>query len=127
ILDYKSSDSGASPEEKHRDKEGNWTDLQLPLYRHLVQAVEGLPKTESVKLGYIVLPRNTESIGERLAEWTTAELDDADEVAKEVIRCVRREAFWPRNQNPRYFSEFAAICQDDLFGAALQEEGDPNS
>lgn len=126
ILDYKSSDSGASPEEKHRDKDGNWMDLQLPLYRHLFQAVEGLPETEAVKLGYIVLPRDPAAIGERLAEWTPEDLNEADEVAEEVIRCVRREAFWPPNPNPRYFAEFAAICQDDLFGAAMQEDGDPS-
>lgn len=127
ILDYKTSDSGAAPEDKHRDKEGNWTDLQLPLYRHLVRAIEGLPKTDAVKLGYIVLPRDPAAIGERLADWTTADLDAADGVAKEVIRCVRREAFWPPNPNPRYFAEFAAICQDDLFGAAMQHEGEPSS
>ena len=125
ILDYKTSDSGASPEDKHRDKEGNWTDLQLPLYRHLMRAIEDLPASEHVRLGYIVLPKNPQAIGERLAEWTIEDLEHADEVAEDVIRDVRREAFWPPNSNPRYFAEFAAICQDDLFGTAMQEDGEP--
>ena len=125
ILDYKTSDSGASPEEKHRDREGNWTDLQLPLYRHLMRAVENLPDSEHVRLGYIVLPKNPGAIGERLAEWSEADLDEADEVAKDVIRDIRREAFWPPNANPRYFAEFSAICQDDLFGTAMQDPGEP--
>ncbi len=125
ILDYKTSDAGASPAEKHRDKQGNWTDLQLPLYRHLIRAVEGLPEAETVNLGYIVLPKNPAAIGERLAEWTPDDLAEADETAAEVIRCIRREAFWPPNSNPRYFAEFAAICQDDLFATAMQDEGEP--
>jgi RecB family exonuclease len=125
ILDYKTSDSGASPEEKHRDKEGNWTDLQLPLYRHLIRAVDDLPETEHINLGYILLPKNPAGTGLSLANWTPDDLAEADETAGEVIRCVRREAFWPPNQNPRYFAEFAAICQDDLFGTAMQEEGEP--
>jgi RecB family exonuclease len=125
ILDYKTSDSGASPEDKHRDKEGNWTDLQLPLYRHMLSAVEGMPRCDNVRLGYIVLPKRTSEIGLKLAEWTNEDLESADETAREVIRCVRRQAFWPPNPNPRYFSEFAAICQDDLFASLLQEEGEP--
>ncbi len=125
ILDYKTSDSGASPEEKHRDKEGRWTDLQLPLYRHLMRAIDHLPESEHVRLGYIVLPKNPQAIGERLAEWTGTDLEDADEAASEVIRDVRRETFWPPKPNPRYFAEFSAICQDDLFGTAMQEDGEP--
>lgn len=125
ILDYKTGDAGASPEEKHRDKEGNWTDLQLPLYRHLLCAVQELPDCENVKLGYIVLPKRTADIGHILADWTEEDLKAADETAEEVIRCVRRQAFWPPNPSPRYFAEFAAICQDDLFASIIQEEGEP--
>ena len=126
ILDYKTSDTGASPDEKHRDKEGRWTDLQLPLYRHLMKAVEGLPESENIQLGYIILPKRTVDIGFRPAEWTEADLADADQAAADVVRAIRREIFWPPNPNPRYFAEFAAICQDDLFGTAMQEEGEPN-
>ncbi len=125
ILDYKTSDSGASPEDKHRDKEGNWKDLQLPLYRHLIRAVEGVPSCENLGLGYIILPKRTADIGQKLAEWTQEDLQTADETAEEVIRCVRRQAFWPPNPNPRYFAEFAAICQDDLFASVMQDEGEP--
>ena len=34
IVDYKSSDSGHTPEQVHQ-RSGAWIDLQLPLYRHL--------------------------------------------------------------------------------------------
>lgn len=127
ILDYKTSDSGASPEDKHRDKEGNWTDLQLPLYRHLIRAVEGMPAYHTLQMGYIVLPKRTSDIGLKLADWTEDDLKSAEDTAEEVIRCVRREAFWPPNPNPRYFAEFAAICQDDLFASVIQSEGEPSS
>ncbi len=127
ILDYKTSDSGDPPEKKHRDSQGNWTDLQLPLYRHLVRAVKGLPDSDELHLGYIVLPKRTADIGERLADWTEDDLMEADEVAEEVVRCVRREAFSEPNPNPKYQGDFSAICQADLFGTSMQQSEEDSS
>ncbi|HUY90929.1 MAG TPA: PD-(D/E)XK nuclease family protein [Pirellulales bacterium] len=113
IFDYKTSDRGKSPDETHRRK-GDWVDLQLPLYRKLAAAfdLEG-----PVDLGYIVLPKSLDDVGEHLATWTEAELESADRRAADVIRGIRGQIFWPPESPPPAFSEmFARICQDAQFG-----------
>jgi len=113
VLDYKTSDAGDSPEKTHR-KSGEWIDLQLPLYRHLVRE---LSIDEPVGLGYILLPKSIVNVGLSLAEWTEAELEDADRAARQVVREIRQENFWPPTEPPpAYSEEFAAICMDGVFG-----------
>ncbi|MEN6495046.1 MAG: PD-(D/E)XK nuclease family protein, partial [Thermoguttaceae bacterium] len=120
IFDYKFSDRAMAPERTHRRK-GEWVDLQLPLYRHLVA---GLGITGPVDLGYIVLPKDTSRIGPILAEWSDADLGDADRTAEEVVRNVRAGNF-PRSPIPPPFSEvFAAICQDGQFGGLASLDDD---
>ena len=55
IFDYKTSDPAKTPEKAHRKKSGEWIDLQLPLYRHLVA---GLGIEGPVELAYINLPKD---------------------------------------------------------------------
>ncbi len=118
ILDYKTSDAGDSPEKSHRRKSGEWTDLQLPLYRHLVPKLGIDPK--AVRLGYIVLPKKVADVGLVLGEWTEEDLASADLAASEVVRNVRSERFWPPIEPPPAFSEeFAAICMDGVFGRKI--------
>jgi hypothetical protein len=119
VLDYKSSDSAKSPDHIHRqgpvaDKE--WIDLQLPLYRYLVRSL-GLP--EPVQLGYVLLPRDVDKTGFEMATWSAEELEAADAAARAVVRGIRAGQFWPpTDPPPSVFSEFAAICHDDLLVAA---------
>lgn len=109
ILDYKTSDEGKSPESTHRPRQ-DWLDLQLPLYRHLAAALQ---ITGSIQMGYVVLPKDTRATQFLLANWRTEDLDAADEIARDVVRRIRREEFWPPASQPPAFSEdFAAICQD---------------
>ncbi len=116
IFDYKSSDTAKTPDKLHRTG-GKWTDLQLPLYRHLAA---GLGIEGPVELAYIVLPKDTGKVGHLPAEWTDEELQDADRTAEEVIRRVRAEEFWPPASPPPAFSEhLAAICKDGQFAVAL--------
>ena len=111
IFDYKSSSAPDTPEKKHR-KRGDWVDLQLPLYRHIAAT---LGVTGDVRLGYIVLPKDTGKVGALVAEWTDADLQEADEVAREVVRCIRREKFWPPADNPEFAGDYAPICMEDVF------------
>jgi ATP-dependent helicase/DNAse subunit B len=114
ILDYKTSDAGDSPEKTHRRRSGEWIDLQLPLYRHLARELE---IDGPVGLGYLLLPKSTADIGLSPAQWTDAELEDADATASDVVRMVRDQQFWPPADPPPAFSEeFAAICMDGVFG-----------
>lgn len=120
VFDYKTGDAGADPVRKHRKFDGTWIDLQLPLYRHLLR-VDGI--TDDVRLGYIVLPKDVRRTGPALADWTEHDLADADRVACEVVCGVRSQTFWPMNPEARYFEEFAAICQDEVYGAVAAEDG----
>lgn len=123
VFDYKTSDSPKDPDKLHRDSEGDWIDLQLPLYRHLAA---GLGIEGPIQLGYIPLPK-AGIVTEAIAPWSESELADADRTAFEVVRKVRKGEFWPRASEPPAFSEdFAAICRDGQFTAPpLAEEDSP--
>lgn len=98
LLDYKTSESAASPDARHRRGRGDgraWVDLQLPLYRHLAPRLEDaagepLPErpspSEPVGLGYVNLPRDLAQVGHAAAEWSTEELAHADETARAALR-----------------------------------------
>ncbi|NLY02160.1 MAG: hypothetical protein GXY83_39250 [Rhodopirellula sp.] len=119
ILDYKSSNRAEPPDKTHR-QQGQWVDLQLPLYRHLAK---GMGLAEPFQLGYIALPKDTTRVSALLAEWTEADLADADDAAADVVRRIWAEEFWPpTSPPPRWFEEFAAICQDDRLIAIAQSE-----
>lgn len=111
ILDYKTSDAAKTPDETHRKKE-EWVDLQLPLYRHMARE---LKVTGEPLMGYIRLPRNLEKVGFAIANWSAADLAAADEVARDVVRKIRQNIFWPPVFPPMYDDEFALICQDNVF------------
>ncbi len=123
VFDYKTADAPKTPEQAHRVGRGSekqWVDLQLPLYRHLLPALE-IPS--NARLGYILLPKDPGSTGEALAEWTEEELQSADEVAAEVVRKVRNEEFWPPAAGPvEEFPEFAAICGEGQLVPLVQSE-----
>jgi len=124
LLDYKTSDTPRTPEQAHR-RAGQWVDLQLPLYRHLLRTM-GVVKVEP-RLAYLVLPKDISKVGLLEAEWSEQDFASADEAAAEVIRRVRREVFWPPAPDAEFFEEFAAICGEGPFGAALaaaQEGGE---
>lgn len=117
VMDYKTGESGESPEKTHRDKEG-WTDLQLPLYRHLLPAIpeirEKLKRSTTV-LAYMVLPKDIGKVDFLEAEWTRADLEDADETARQIIRDVRAKKFSRLSPDAASkFPEFARICQDGM-------------
>ena len=127
VFDYKTGDQGETPDKAHREKQSDWIDLQLPLYRHLVRAVgiEG-----PVRLGYIVLPKDSSKVGQQIADWDQQALADADAKALEVVRAIAAEEFWPLAtdaKRTRWFPEFAAICQEDLLlirAAADDDDGE---
>jgi hypothetical protein len=104
LFDYKTGDRGASPEDTHRAGRGEarrWTDLQLPLYRHLLPHVADADGRRpwdahpggAVRLGYVALPRTLEETGARFAEWTGDELEEADECARGVGRLLLANRF----------------------------------
>ena len=108
VVDYKTSESGNKPEKTHR-KRGEWVDLQLPLYRHLV-VPERIPAGETIRFGYVALPKDVAGVGWLQADWSEEDLAEADSVAREVARAVCRQEFWPPAVPAPLFDDFPRIC-----------------
>lgn len=126
VWDYKTSDSGKTAEQAHR-QQGEWVDFQLPLYRHLLTQVLPIPAdgVDQIGLGYILLPRDLGEIRFDPVEWQPGELHAADEQVRAILRRIRDQVFWPMAATPPDFSgELSAICQDQVF-ERWQEETRP--
>lgn len=100
LFDYKTSERAAPPEDAHRTRRGEWTDLQLPLYHAILpHVVDGMGRRivedadAVVSTGYITLCGDPNEIEFRLAEWTPEDLADALEAARAAVRIVRENAF----------------------------------
>jgi ATP-dependent helicase/nuclease subunit B len=102
LFDYKTGDAGDSPDATHRKgRDRRWVDLQLPLYRHLLADVRDAGGCApfrpgdggKIRMGYILLPRDSANVGASFADWTEGEMELADEHAREVVRELRRNVF----------------------------------
>lgn len=130
IIDYKTSESGDSPHESHHGVKkipdpAVWIDLQLPLYHHLLERA-GFDCARGVEIGYIVLPKQTDGVAFRAAEWTAEDLASAIETAREIVRNIRAGRF-PRD--PSYASPFdpwARLCHAQVI-TAIDEADDDDS
>lgn len=124
VLDYKSSETAADPDDRHRASGGDegreWVDLQLPLYRHLLphitdadgNAVVPEDRLDDVRLGYVNLSKDAGAVGAALAEWGPEELARADEAAREAARTVLRGVF-------EFDPDRATFYRDDPLAALL--------
>jgi len=108
IIDYKTGDTGSTPGKSHRDSSG-WIDLQLPLYRELAAAagIDG-----PVALGYALLPRKLTDVGFAWADWSAAQVDEAVDAARDIVRSIRAGVFWPPGKPPEWDDGLAAVCLD---------------
>ncbi len=131
VFDYKTSEKGDGPEQTHRKgREKAWIDLQLPLYRKLVCGAEAngsrlLPAEagDGLRLGYILLPRDLSQVGECFADWSVDELDEAEEVARDVVRTVRMGRFAFAGAIPRYDPGLVALLGGrQMVAAAVEDE-----
>lgn len=125
IIDYKTSESGHSPDKTHRAARTSarqWSDLQLPLYHHLASQ-HGY--TGPVQLAYMNLPKKPEQEALVVARWTAADLDDAIGTARDIVRNIRAGRFEMADDFPaRYQDDFANICQTRVFGGGDDLETD---
>jgi RecB family exonuclease len=99
IWDYKTGEEVKSPEAAHRTR-GEWRDLQLPLYALLCSE---LGWTDEPEIGYVAIPKKVEEVGFKPArKWDSELLAEAWEVAREVVRRIRRGELWDLGRwNPR--------------------------
>ncbi len=84
-LDYKSGRKPIDPNKVHRTKNG-WMDLQLPLYRVLLRSI-GID-VPSHGLGYVLVPPQESQCRIAIADWTQADLDEAELEAAKIVRTV---------------------------------------
>ncbi|MBI1373461.1 MAG: hypothetical protein GC159_12095 [Phycisphaera sp.] len=124
VLDYKTSDKAKEPGKEHRKKDGEWKDLQLPLYRVLLRSltdargrrVLDAAAMDTLKLGYVALPKDTRTAGAKLAKWSADDLDDAENEAKriavEIREAIRSGAIaeWRPQDVSTPWDEFAWLC-----------------
>jgi ATP-dependent exoDNAse (exonuclease V) beta subunit len=111
IWDYKTSETPKDPAKAHF-LSGQWSDLQLPLYRHLAFS---LTNTLDVDLGYIQLPKSLEKIQFQPAKFQTDQLAEADRIAIETLQNIAGKKFWPPKE-ARFAANdpFRSICLTDV-------------
>jgi hypothetical protein len=99
VLDYKTGDRKRTPREAHRrrDRDKSWIDLQLPLYRLLAR---GLGFAGEPELGYAWIAKEEHDTGFFRGDFEPRELDEALDVAREVVRAVRAGAFHEPGRPP---------------------------
>ena len=107
IWDYKTSDSGTKPVPNHVNARTGWSDLQLPLYRHVVRAL-GIPAEPTV--GYILLPKSLKDIEFVPANFSATQLQEADDEAWRVISSVAAGKYEPVTSASVPFDDFERIC-----------------
>ncbi|MGI9015450.1 MAG: PD-(D/E)XK nuclease family protein [Phycisphaerales bacterium] len=116
ILDYKTG-KASSPEKAHRSKRG-WIDLQLPLYHHFyVNAIDEKADAERVELAYIQIPPSPAGVCLDAASWTSAELQQAVDRAREIAGDIRSCQFKMEQGKKVKFDKFENICQTAAFVA----------
>jgi hypothetical protein len=114
-----------------RLRDGQWRDLQLPLYRWLLKELQGgggenldLPPADTaVSLGYLPLPKGDAPVEPDVASWTPEILETAYEAAREAIRRLRLEGgvhFRPQETGKGARGRFAALLG---MGLLLPGEG----
>ena len=108
LLDYKTSDTGDNPREDHLDKDGNWINLQLPIYRRLLLAnknrfSEYITKETQIKVGYINISKEKAAKNED-PKWLDSEFDAAEDKMMEVMEKIHNGVFWPPEKDVKYDS-----------------------
>ena len=129
ILDYKTFAGAKTPEETHfgrsrsdddlpessiartnkagRPVEKAWTDLQLPLYRHLAKKIWPEHARPKIDVGYILLPGDPDDTQIALLSLDEAAQESAIRCATAVADRVARGVFWPPASDVDY-DDFSA-------------------
>ena len=90
LLDYKTGDSGKTPEQDHRKGPKNsksWVKLQLPLYLQFAHQLEidGLTRQSEMETGFCLLPASPEETRIEIATWSPEDLEVARELSEATV------------------------------------------
>jgi len=125
IIDYKTGSTKVdAAHRKGRGERKEWINLQLPLYRHLV---DELRPPREVELGYALLPTKEGDRPWSFADWTPEELLEADEASRSVVRQIRalREGDeLPRGDHPPSEGAIGFLTGERFERAGLQPDDD---
>ncbi len=120
VIDYKTADAPKTPRQTHCPQ-GEWIDLQLPVYQQIAACLDEALTPETIECGYFNLPRRAAEAGYEPAVWqtkTTTPPDPADLIAQ-VIQGIRAGIFWPPSETvPPYDDGLSAICLDKVLSRA---------
>lgn len=122
VMDYKTSATAAKdPARDHVGLDGVWYNFQLPLYSVLAMGEYDAP---AFRLGYINLPAKATDVGAAYARWSTEQLNAGLEVARDVVRRIWMQEFWPPRQLGRgYRDDYAVLCEGRQDVVAMVQEG----
>jgi len=142
IIDYKTSDRATKPFDAHISKakdstqeiarfeiggkEYEWTDLQLPIYRMLLEEAKEFRGACGIEVAYFCLPKAVAETNIHVWEDFNDEwLKAARRCAGTIVDAVRSFKFWPPaeiKQDDDYGSLYYGEMPDFLDGAELQEK-----
>jgi hypothetical protein len=118
VLDYKTG--GATANDAHfKKRDGQWIDLQLPLYRLLLSEVPELQGYdlgfENVSLGYFRIGDQEQNTGIDLLDLPLDVLASADDCIHSILLDIQNSNFgeFPTDPAPKYSDDLAWICQDN--------------
>ena len=112
VIDYKTSDTGdKTPEKTHRLRSGDWTNLQLPLYRHLATTfgVAGTPE-----LSYFIIGKDATQTGIYVADWDEVSLASADETARNIIARILQNDYGEPAVLAKSYDSWKYICLEGV-------------
>lgn len=90
LLDYKTGDSGKTPDQDHRRGPKNmksWVRLQLPLYLQFAPQlkIDGLTRDSEMESGFCLLPATPAETRIEIARWSPDDLDLARELSEAIV------------------------------------------
>jgi len=91
LIDFKTGAVKDAAKSHFKERAGQWIGLQLPLYRTLTRELARVERFDPGKLqvGYGGLPTTDSENAWSFTEWTAADLDDAENAARSIVRDVR--------------------------------------
>ena len=127
VLDYKTG--GATANEVHfKKRDGEWIDLQLPLYSLLLCKIEELEgedtSEENVSLGYFRIGDQEATTGINILDLPDEAMATVGDVISSIMSDIQSGKFGeaPTVPAPKYSDDFAWICQDNSI--TEESEGD---
>ena len=117
VFDYKTGT--ATPDGAYHQKNGEWFDFQLPLYYYILRQSGYATSEETIRLGYLSIPADTQELDPKWAPWNPEEIQSgivrAEQLIHEILntdwKTVEPSELPHKEQQ---WDDFAAICMCGL-------------